>query len=43
MNTIYKVIWNDALQVFQAVNEITKSHRKHTSVRTGGGVCKRTF
>ena len=37
MNTIYKVIWNDALQVFQAVNEITKSHRKHTSVRTGGG------
>ena len=36
MNTIYKVIWNDALQVFQAVNEITKSHRKHSSV-TGGG------
>lgn len=36
MNTIYKVIWNDALHVFQAVSEITKSHRKHSSV-TGGG------
>ena len=43
MNTIYKVIWNDALQVFQAVNEITKSHRKHTSVRTGGGYHERSI
>ena len=32
MNTIYKVIWNDALRVFQVVNELTRNRGKKTSV-----------
>lgn len=32
MNTIYKVIWNDTLRVFQVVNELTRSRGKKTSV-----------
>ena len=33
MNTIYKVIWNDALRVYQVVNELCRSHRKACSVK----------
>ena len=33
MNTIYKVIWNDALRVFQVVNEITRSRKRACSVK----------
>lgn len=33
MNTIYKVIWNDALRVYQVVNELCSSHRKACSVK----------
>lgn len=32
MNTIYKVIWNDTLRVFQVVNELTRNRGKKTSV-----------
>ena len=34
MNTIYKVIWNDALRVFQVVNEITRSRKRACSVKS---------
>lgn len=33
MNTIYKVIWNDALRLYQVVNEMCRSRRKACSVK----------
>lgn len=46
MNTIYKVIWNDALRLFQVVNEMTRSRKRACSVKSvhtetvGGAVRK---
>ena len=34
MNTIYKVIWNDALRLFQVVNEMTRSRKRACSVKS---------
>lgn len=33
MNAIYKVIWNDALRLYQVVNEMCRSRRKGCSVK----------
>ena len=33
MNAIYKVIWNDALRLYQVVNEMCRSRRKACSVK----------
>ena len=33
MNAIYKVIWNDALRIYQVVNEMCRSRRKACSVK----------
>lgn len=48
MNTIYKVIWNDALRLFQVVNEMTRSRKRACSVKsvhteTVGGRCPKEF
>lgn len=37
MNTIYKVIWNDALRLYQVVNEMCRSRRKACSVKAVHG------
>lgn len=34
MNAIYKVIWNDALRLYQVVNEMCRSRRKGCSVKS---------
>lgn len=34
MNTIYKVVWNDALSLYQVVNELCRSRRKACSVKS---------
>lgn len=31
MNKIYKLVWNKARNMYVAVSEITKSHRKETT------------
>ena len=31
MNAVFKVVYNEALQVFQAVNEMTRSRGKRAS------------
>lgn len=31
MNTVFKVVYNEALKVFQAVNEMTRSRGKRAS------------
>lgn len=37
MNTVFKVVYNEALKVFQAVNEMTRSRGKRASSNFGGG------
>ena len=37
MNAVFKVIYNEALKVFQAVSEVTRSRGKRASSGFGGG------
>ena len=37
MNAVFKVIYNEALKVFQAVNEMTRSRGNRASSGFGGG------
>ena len=37
MNAVFKVVYNEALKVFQVVNEMTRSRGKRASSGFGGG------
>ena len=43
MNTIYKVVWNDLLNLFQVVNELTRSRGKKNSIGRGGGIRRKLW